>query len=189
MFKWILASPDANFKIPDEKVDSTFRRKQLGVLIATSFSYIAYYIIRLVFTTEQHSIMNEYSFSISQVGLILSTFGVGYGVSKLFMGALSDKANTKYFLAAGLYLSALFNAGLAFTRNFYVIIILMLLMSSAQSMGAPACQREISLWFSKKKRGTAYAIWSSAHNAGAFLCVMTVELGAYLFNNSLAAIF
>jgi OPA family glycerol-3-phosphate transporter-like MFS transporter len=189
MFKWILASPDANFKIPDEKVDSTFRRKQIGVLIATSFSYIAYYIIRLVFTTEQHSIMNEYSFSISQVGLILSTFGVGYGVSKLFMGALSDKANTKYFLAAGLYLSALFNAGLAFTRNFYVIIILMLLMSSAQSMGAPACQREISLWFSKKKRGTAYAIWSSAHNAGAFLCVMTVELGAYLFNNSLAAIF
>lgn len=189
MFKWILASPDASFKVPDEKVDSTFRKKQLGVLIATSFSYIAYYIIRLVFTTEQHSIMNEYSFSISQVGLILSTFGIGYGVSKLFMGALSDKANTKYFLAAGLYLSALFNAGLAFTRNFYVIIILMLLMSSAQSMGAPACQREISLWFSKKNRGTAYAIWSSAHNAGAFLCVMTVELGAYLFNNSLAAIF
>lgn len=189
MFKWILASPDASFKIPDEKVDSTFRRKQLGVLIATSFSYIAYYIVRLVFTTEQHSIMNEYSFSISQVGLILSTFGIGYGVSKLFMGALSDKANTKYFLVAGLYLSALFNAGLAFTRNFYVIIILMLLMASAQSMGAPACQREISLWFSKKKRGTAYAIWSSAHNAGAFLCVMTVELGAYLFNNSLAAIF
>ncbi|KAA8380123.1 MFS transporter [Leuconostoc carnosum] len=189
MFKWILASPDASFKVPDEKVDSTFRKKQLGVLIATSFSYIAYYIIRLVFTTEQHSIMNEYSFSISQVGLILSTFGIGYGVSKLFMGALSDKANTKYFLVAGLYLSALFNAGLAFTRNFYVIIILMLLMSSAQSMGAPACQREISLWFSKKNRGTAYAIWSSAHNAGAFLCVMTVELGAYLFNNSLAAIF
>jgi len=189
MFKWILASPDASFKVPDEKVDSTFRKKQLGVLIATSFSYIAYYIIRLVFTTEQHSIMNEYSFSISQVGLILSTFGIGYGVSKLFMGALSDKANTKYFLVAGLYLSALFNAGLAFTRNFYVIIILMLLMSSAQSMGAPACQREISLWFSKKNRGTAYAIWSSAHNAGAFLCVMTVELGSYLFNNSLAAIF
>lgn len=189
MLKWILASPDASFKIPDEKVDSTFRRKQLGVLIATSFSYIAYYIVRLVFTTEQHSIMNEYGFSISQVGLILSTFGIGYGVSKLFMGALSDKANTKYFLVAGLYLSALFNAGLAFTRNFYVIIILMLLMSSAQSMGAPACQREISLWFSKKNRGTAYAIWSSAHNAGAFLCVMTVELGAYLFNNSLAAIF
>jgi OPA family glycerol-3-phosphate transporter-like MFS transporter len=184
-----MASTDSNFKVPAEKIDSTFRRKQLEVLVATSFSYIAYYIIRLVFTTEQHSIMKEYGFSISQVGLILSTFGIGYGISKLFMGALSDKANTKYFLALGLYLSAFFNAGLAFTHNFYIIIALMLLMSSAQSMGAPACQREISLWFSKKKRGTAYAIWSSAHNAGAFLCVMTVELAAFLFNNSIAAIF
>lgn len=82
-----------------------------------------------------------------------------------------------------------FNAGLAFTHNFYVIIALMLLMASAQSMGAPACQREISLWFSKKKRGTAYAIWSSAHNAGAFLCVLTVELATFLFSNSIAAIF
>lgn len=189
IFKWLLASTKSNVKVPVEEIDSTFRRKQLGVLVATSFSYIAYYIIRLVFTTEQHSIMKEYGFSISQVGLILSTFGIGYGISKLFMGALSDKANTKYFLALGLYLSAFFNAGLAFTHNFYVIIALMLLMASAQSMGAPACQREISLWFSKKKRGTAYAIWSSAHNAGAFLCVLTVELATFLFSNSIAAIF
>lgn len=189
MFKWILASTGSNFQVPTEKVDSTFRKKQLGVLIATSLSYIAYYIIRLVFTTEQHTIMKEYGFSISQIGLVLSTFGVGYGISKLFMGALSDKANSKYFLALGLYLSAFFNAGLAFTHNFYVIVGLMLLMSSAQSMGAPACQREISLWFSKRNRGTAYAIWSSAHNAGAFLCVMTVELAAFLFSNSIASIF
>ena len=54
MFKWLIASTDSNFKVPAEKIDSTFRRKQLGVLVATSFSYIAYYIIRLVFTTEQH---------------------------------------------------------------------------------------------------------------------------------------
>ena len=93
MFKWLLASTNSNVKVPVEEIDSTFRRKQLGVLVATSFSYIAYYIIRLVFTTEQHSIMKEYGFSISQVGLILSTFGIGYGISKLFMGALSDKAN------------------------------------------------------------------------------------------------
>lgn len=31
-----------------EKVHSTYRRRQAGVLAATSFTYIAYYIIRLV---------------------------------------------------------------------------------------------------------------------------------------------
>lgn len=189
MFNWLASTTSSKFKVPTEKIESTYKKKQLGVLIATCLSYISYYIIRLVFTTEQHAIMKEYNFSIGQIGLVLSTFGVGYGISKLFMGALSDKASTKYFLIIGLYLSAIFNAGLAFTHNFYIITGLMLFMSATQAMGAPACQREISLWFSKKKRGTAYAIWSSAHNAGAFLCVMTVELGALLFNNSLSAIF
>ncbi|WP_225439582.1 MFS transporter, partial [Limosilactobacillus reuteri] len=91
-----------------------------------------------------------------------STFGIGYGIAKLFMGALSDKSNTKRFLAFGLYMSCLFNAFLAFTRNFYVILFLMLLIAVTQAMGAPACQREISLWFPKTHRGMMYAIWSSA---------------------------
>ena len=61
--------------------------------------------------------MKAYGFSIGQIGLILSTFGVGYGVAKLFMGALVDKSNTKVFLAVGLYLSGFFNAILGFTEK------------------------------------------------------------------------
>lgn len=90
MFNFLKASPDATQKVPDDQVASVYKRKQLGVIIATSLTYISYYIIRLIFTTEQAPIMKQYGFSIGQIGLILSTFGVGYGISKLFMGALSD---------------------------------------------------------------------------------------------------
>ncbi|NMV56561.1 MFS transporter, partial [Lactobacillus reuteri] len=58
-----------------------------------------------------------------------------------------------------------------------------------QAMGAPACQREISLWFPKTHRGMMYAIWSSAHNAGAFACVATIQLATFLFSGSLTAVF
>ena len=189
MFNFLKPSPDAVEKVPKDKIESTYRRKQFGVLLATCFSYLSYYIIRLIFTTEQKPIMKEYGFSLGQIGLILSTFGIGYGIAKLFMGALSDKSNTKCFLAFGLYMSCLFNAFLAFTRNFYVILFLMLLIAITQAMGAPACQREISLWFSKKHRGVMYAIWSSAHNAGAFACVATIQLATFLFSGSLTAVF
>ena len=104
--------------IAKDKIGSTYKWRQAGVLIATCFSYIAYYIIRLIFTTEQVPIRKQYGFSIGQVGLILSTFGVGYGVAKLFMGAFADKSNTRWFLAFGLYLSCIFNAFLGFTRNY-----------------------------------------------------------------------
>lgn len=188
MFNFLKPSPDKPM-IAKEKIDSTYKWRQAGVLIATCFSYIGYYIIRLIFTTEQVPIRKQYGFSIGQVGLILSTFGVGYGVAKLFMGALADKSNTRWFLAFGLYLSCIFNALLGFTRNYYVIMFLMLLISITQAMGAPACQREINLWFSKKHRGLAFSVWASAHNAGAFFCVACIQIATFLFSGSLTAVF
>ena len=134
MFKFLKPSPDATNLVPKDKIPSVYRRKQTGVILATCFTYLAYYIIRLIFTTEQKPVMKEYGFNIGQIGLILSTFGIGYGVAKLFMGGLSDKSNTRVFLAFGLYLSCIFNAFLAFTKNFYLILFLMLLISITQAM-------------------------------------------------------
>lgn len=105
------------------------------------------------------------------------------------MGALSDKSNTIRYLATGLIVSAVLNIGLGATRNLYVMMILMLVMSIAQGMGAAACQRTIQLWWGKKWRGTIYSIWSSAHNAGAFACVAVVQLASFLFTGSIAAVF
>ena len=189
MFKFLEPSPDAKKLVPKDKIASVYRRKQTGVILATCFTYLAYYIIRLIFTTEQKPVMKEYGFDIGQIGLILSTFGIGYGVAKLFMGGLADKSNTRTFLAFGLYLSCIFNAFLSFTRNFYVILFLMLLISITQAMGAPACQREISLWFAKKHRGIVFAVWASAHNAGAFACVACIQIATFLFSGSLPAVF
>lgn len=188
MFKFLQPAP-AKAPVAAAQIKRRYRQKQTGVLIATCVSYLAYYIIRLIFTTEQTNIMRQYGFNLSQIGIILSCFGIGYGITKLFMGGLVDKANTKVFLALGLYLSCLFNAFLGFTHNFYVIVGLMLMIAVTQAMGAPACQREISLWFSKKHRGIMFSIWASAHNAGAFACVACIELATFLFAGSLTAIF
>ncbi len=133
--------------------------------------------------------MRQYGFTTAEVGLVLSCFGIGYGISKLFMGALSDKSNTIRYLATGLIVSAVLNIGLGATRNLYVMMILMLVMSIAQGMGAAARQRTIQLWWGKKCRGTIYSIWSSAHNAGAFACVAVVQLASFLFTGSIAAVF
>ncbi|KRL86583.1 Glycerol-3-phosphate transporter [Ligilactobacillus apodemi DSM 16634 = JCM 16172] len=189
MFTFLRPAPDATKKVPPEKVASSYRWHQTGVILALCIGYIGYYIIRLIFTTEQNDIMRQYGFTTAEVGLVLSCFGVGYGISKLFMGALSDKSNTIRYLATGLIVSAVLNIGLGATRNLYVMMFLMLIMSIAQGMGAAACQRTIQLWWGKHWRGTIYSIWSSAHNAGAFACVAVVQLASFLFTGSIAAVF
>ncbi|MGX5376795.1 MFS transporter [Ligilactobacillus sp. LYQ135] len=189
MFSFFKPAPDSEKKVPADKIKSTYMLRQTGVLLSICIGYIGYYIIRLIFTTEQTSIMAEYGFSTAQIGLILSCFGIGYGISKLFMGALSDKSNPNHYLAAGLFFSAILNIFLGSTKNFYIMMFLMLVMSIAQGMGAAACQKTVQLWWGKKRRGAIYSIWSSAHNAGAFVCVAIVQLATFLFTGSISAVF
>lgn len=189
MFKWILKQPDSQKIVPPRKVASTYKWRQFGVLLATCIGYIGYYIIRLVFTTEQNDIMKAYHFSTANIGLILSCFGIGYGVAKLFMGVFADKCDSNRYLMAGLFLSAVLNIFLGSTKNLYLMMLLMFLMAVTQGMGAAACQKMIQLWWGPRMRGTMYSIWSSAHNAGSFICVAIVQLAVFLFSGSIPAVF
>ena len=77
MFNFLKPSPDAKTLVPKDKIESVYKRKQTGVLIATCISYLSYYIIRLIFTTEQKPIMKEYGFSVGQIGVPSSLWVVG----------------------------------------------------------------------------------------------------------------
>lgn len=183
------APATATVKVPQAKVKHEYKLRQTGVLIATCMTYAGYYIIRQIVQDEQVPIRQQYGFSIAQIGLILSVFGIGYGVSKLFMGFIADRVHGPRFVAFGLYVSCIVNLLFAWNRNFYVMLGLMLLLSVSQAIGAPVCQREISLWFSKKARGASYAVWSAAHNFGAFFCVVSIEAATAWFSGSLPAVF
>ncbi len=191
LIDFLKPAPDAEEKIPAENVTRLYKIWQVRVLISTSIVYIGYYIIRLIFTIQQNDISKVYGFSMGQIGTILSMFGIGYGISKLIMGTLADRANPNRYVATGLIVSSILNALYGATESFRMILFLMFLNSIMQGMGAAACQRLISLWFGRKgigsimARGTAFSIWSSAHNAGAFMCVAVINLSALLFGASL----
>ncbi|BDR59085.1 MFS transporter [Xylocopilactobacillus apicola] len=189
MFSFLKPAPDAKVKVAPDKVANTYKWRQIGVLVSILLGYAGYTVIRQVFTIQQHDIMKVYHFSTGQIGMILSCFGLGYGISKLFMGALSDKSDSNRYLATGLFLSSLINFAFGATRNFYIMCFLMLIMSIAQGMGAGACQRIIQLWWSKKRRGIVFAVWGTSKSFGAILCVSLVQLAAYLFSNSISMVF
>ncbi|MDR2748276.1 MAG: MFS transporter [Bifidobacteriaceae bacterium] len=180
LFNLIRPAPDSKYKVPEGKIKSVYRLRQAGVLTAASVGYLGYYILRLIFTTQQKEIMAVYGLSKSDIGLVLACFGVGYGLSKFFMGILSDKSNPRFYLGLGLIISALLNFGLGSTGSVHIMMILMIVMSVAQGMGAPACHKLIMYWWSKKNKGTAFSVWSSAHNFGAFFCVACINLAGAL---------
>ncbi|AWD61819.1 major facilitator superfamily MFS_1 [Limosilactobacillus reuteri] len=56
MFEFLKPAPVAKQKVPANKVKSSYRWHQLGVLLAICIGYIGCYIIRLIFTTEQNEL-------------------------------------------------------------------------------------------------------------------------------------
>lgn len=158
MLGFLKPAPDAEQKISEEKVPRLYKIWQTRVLISTAMVYIGYYIIRLIFTVQQNDISKAYGFSMGQIGTILSMFGIGYGISKLIMGTLADRANPNRYVATGLIVSSIINALYGTTQSFGMIVFLMLLNSVMQGMGAAACQRLVGLWFGRKGKAQLWRV-------------------------------
>lgn len=170
-------------RLPQDKIDSTYKRYRLSVFISIFLGYAGYYIIRKNFTIASPYLIENYGFTPIQIGMIGTALSISYGISKFVMGSLSDKCNPRYYIAAGLFCSAVANVFFTITRNVYMMCIIMILMGIFQGMGAPACHKIIANWYSVKERGTKLSIWNASHNIGAGTLAPLIGLALAFFGS------
>jgi OPA family glycerol-3-phosphate transporter-like MFS transporter len=170
--------------IDSEIVPGMYKRKRIRVFISLFIGYIGYYIVRSAFKISVPYLIENYHFTKSDTGLIMGVLAVSYGISKLFMGLLSDKCNPRFYISVGLLFSALVNTLFGFTQNIVVMVILMIPMGIFQGMGAPAAQKSLKFWWSKRDRGFYYSTWSTSHNFGAAGAVAASFLAFVLFQET-----
>ncbi|HDR4571395.1 MULTISPECIES: MFS transporter [Bacillus cereus group] len=183
MFKWLKPAP-AIERLPTDMIDKVYRLLRIRVLIGISVGYAAYYLVRSNFTLSSTYLMKEYGFSTTQIGLLGSVVAIVYGLSKFFMGNLSDKAYAQRFIAVGLFLSAIINICFGFASSFGMILTLLVFNNIFQGMGAPPCSTVMTKWFSKKERGTKTGLWNISHNVGGMLVPPLVGIGVGIFGES-----
>src|SRR5262249_45625581 len=103
--------------------------------------------------------------------------GVLYGLSKFFNGFLGDRTNARFFMAAGLLLSAVMNVIFGFSTLTVVMGVVWMLNGWFQGMGFPPCARLLSHWFPSKELVTKFSIWNASHSIGAAAVLI---MGGYL---------
>ena len=132
------------------------------------------------------SLIEEYGYSKSELGIALSAVSIAYGLSKFLMGSVSDRSNPRYFLTAGLLVSSGIMFIFGFTNwafeSISIIFVLLFLNGWFQGMGWPACGRTMVHWFSSNERGRTVSIWNVAHNVGGGLIGPLFILGLAWFN-------
>lgn len=169
-------------RLPEEKIDKAYKRYRIQMFLSAYIGYTAYYFVRSNFSVAKVYLLKE-GFTLTQLGFIASALGIAYGISKFIMGNVSDRSNPRFFLATGLFLSAIANLLFTSTTSITAMFIFMLLNGWVQGMGWPPCGRTMTHWFSDKERGTKMSIWNTAHNIGAGLTPTIVVIGVSMFGS------
>ena len=172
--------------LPDEKIDSTYRRLRWQIFAGIFIGYAGYYLLRKNFTLAFPDLIAQ-GYTKGQLGVAVSAIAIAYGLSKFLMGIVSDRSNPRYFLPFGLVMSAavMFVFGFApwATSSVTIMFILLFINGWAQGMGWPPSGRTMVHWWSQKERGGVVSVWNTAHNVGGGLIGPLAILGMGWFND------
>jgi OPA family glycerol-3-phosphate transporter-like MFS transporter len=178
--------------VPENKIDSEYKKLRFQVFLGIFIGYAAYYLVRKNFSLIMPNLLEE-GYTKSQLGWVLSAISIAYGLSKFLMGNVSDRSNSKVFLTLGLVLSALTMMLMGFiplfTSSVTIMFIVLFLNGWFQGMGWPACGRTMVHWYSLKERGTKMSVWNVAHNVGGGLIGPLAILGLAIFNDWHSALY
>ncbi|PVZ19610.1 MULTISPECIES: glycerol-3-phosphate transporter [unclassified Pseudomonas] len=179
-------------RLPDDQIDPLYRRLRWQIFAGIFIGYAGYYLLRKNFSLAIPYLVEE-GYSRAELGVALSAVAIAYGLSKFLMGLVSDRSNPRYFLSAGLLMSAavMFLFGFApwATSSVAVMFALLFINGWAQGMGWPPSGRTMVHWWSQKERGSVVSVWNVAHNVGGGLIGPLFLLGLAWFNDWHAAFY
>lgn len=101
--------------------------------------YALFYFVRKNFSIAMATpdMGKELGWSNTQIGWILTSFSLLYGVARFGNGVLADRINSRLFMVTGLVCAALLNIFVGFTTSVVMLGVLWFLNAWFQGMGFP----------------------------------------------------
>ena len=171
---------------PKHSAQFRFRRAQNW--LAMGFTYAAMYMARYNFPFANKTLSDTYGWSRAQIGAIITTATLVYGISALFNGPLADRFGGRKAMLIGATGACVFNLafGLAAYMGFLGTGAVMLgylasvwtLNMYFQSYSALALIKVNSGWFHVSERGVFSAVFGSMIQSGRAAVFALMTLGA-----------
>jgi phosphoglycerate transporter family protein len=150
----------------DVSARNTYRYWRTRIMYSLIFGYATFYLVRLNFSMAIPAICEEFGYTKTKLGVVVSLFSVIYGGGKFINGYLSDRSNARYFMTIGLVGSAIVNIFMGFGSSIFYFSIFWAINAWFQSMAWPPCGRLLTHWFAPKELGTKWGLWNSSHQIG-----------------------
>ncbi len=156
----------------EDEMKAHYRYWRSRIMYTTIIGYSLFYFVRKNLSIAMPAIEADLGISKADLGLFLTLHGLLYGISKFLNGFLGDQTNPRYFMAIGLFMSALMSFFFGLSSGVLAFGVIWLLNGWFQGMGFPPCANSITNWFSPKERGVKFSLWNSSHSIGAGLVLL-----------------
>ena len=131
----------------------TALRGEAKVLWVLWLTYGSFYFCRNNLGVAVPGIQSELGYSKDDVGTILMSWKLAYGVGQFVNGQLAERLSAKKLLAVGLFCSAALNLWFGFGAAFYFLLFVWACNGYVQALGWPPTMRVAANWFPAAKRG------------------------------------
>jgi phosphoglycerate transporter family protein len=168
-------------------IDEQYRYWRVRVMYGMMGGYALYYFVRKNISIASKAITDEFQFTNTEWGIVLSVATVVYAFSKFFSGILADRVNPKYMMSIGLLASALINIMFGWGESLVFFIVFWALNNLFQGAGMPPCSKLLTSWFAPREIGSAWGIWNASHQIGG--AVIMVWAGYLVAHNGWRAAF
>lgn len=160
-----------------KKERKIYNKWRVRILFSVILGYATFYLCRQNFSIIMPAFMEEFGYTKTELGMLLTVASVIYGIGKFVNGYFSDKSNSRYFMPLGLLCSGLTTFFLGFSESLMFLSLLWIINNWFQSMGWPPVARMLAHWFAPKELGTKWAYGSSSHQVGG---AITLVFTSYL---------
>lgn len=158
-----------------------FFGSEAGVIWMLWMTYGAFYFCRTNISAAVPGMEQELGFSKTQIGFILGSLKITYGIGQFINGQLAERFSARYLLAAGMFVSAALNVVFGFGASLYFLLFIWACNGYFQSLGWPPSMRVAANWFGAQKRGRAIGIVGTGYQVTAAITFVVAGLAANYF--------
>lgn len=195
IFNFFKEPPIKEVTADEETIKKQYGYWRTRMFYSCFIGYVVFYLCKRSLAVASPGICDEFGYTNTELGLLISSLYLTYGVGKFVNGVLADRSDVRKFFPTALILSAISNIFFVLSAVFItpghasffglpsstVLLWLLAFFWGAngwfQSGGFPPAAKSLTYWFSNSERGTKWGLWSCSHQTGTFLSVV---LSGYL---------
>jgi len=143
-----------------------FKYWRKRVFLTTWITYSTFYLCRVNMSIAVPGIMDEFGYSKTAMGGIMTALLIAYAAGQFINGQLGDKFGARKLITLGILVSALLNIAFGFSPGITVMIAIWALNGYFQSMGWAPSVKTIANWFPPYIRGKMGGLLGSSYQIG-----------------------